>query len=97
MGVPKITLYVDIVSPFAYIAFHILKVRQGSNNSCRETLTTSQNSPTFAKVDVNYVPILLGGLMHACGNSPPITIKSEYSPAADHCKSRGYCTDSITR
>lgn len=30
MGVPKITLYVDIVSPFAYIAFHILKVGQNS-------------------------------------------------------------------
>jgi hypothetical protein len=26
MAVPKITLYIDIVSPFAYIAFHILKV-----------------------------------------------------------------------
>lgn len=29
MGAPKITLYVDIVSPFAYIAFHVLKVGQG--------------------------------------------------------------------
>lgn len=28
MGAPKITLYVDIVSPFAYIAFHVLKVGQ---------------------------------------------------------------------
>jgi hypothetical protein len=26
MAVPQITLYVDIVSPFAYIAFHVLKV-----------------------------------------------------------------------
>lgn len=27
MAVPKITLYVDIVSPFAYIGFHVLKAR----------------------------------------------------------------------
>jgi 2-hydroxychromene-2-carboxylate isomerase len=27
MSQPKITFYVDIVSPFAYIAFYILKVR----------------------------------------------------------------------
>jgi 2-hydroxychromene-2-carboxylate isomerase len=26
MSQPKITFYVDIVSPFAYIAFHVLKV-----------------------------------------------------------------------
>ena len=26
MAQPKITFYVDIVSPFAYIAFYILKV-----------------------------------------------------------------------
>ena len=26
MAPPKVTLYVDIVSPFAYIAFHVLKV-----------------------------------------------------------------------
>jgi len=25
MAVPQVTLYVDIVSPFAYIAFHVLK------------------------------------------------------------------------
>jgi hypothetical protein len=27
MPQPKITLYIDIVSPFAYIAYYILKVR----------------------------------------------------------------------
>jgi hypothetical protein len=26
MGQPKVTLYVDVVSPFAYTAFHILQV-----------------------------------------------------------------------
>ncbi|KAJ5949179.1 2-hydroxychromene-2-carboxylate isomerase [Penicillium verhagenii] len=60
MAVPKITLYVDIVSPFAYIAFYVLK-----------------NSATFAKCDVTYVPIFLGGLMHACNNTPPINIKNK--------------------
>ncbi|KAJ5373902.1 hypothetical protein N7517_005908 [Penicillium concentricum] len=57
---PKITLYVDIVSPFAYIAFHVL-----------------QNSPAFAKCEITYVPILLGGLMNATGNSPPINVKNK--------------------
>ncbi|KAJ5810297.1 2-hydroxychromene-2-carboxylate isomerase [Penicillium pulvis] len=60
MAVPKITLYVDIVSPFAYIAFHVLK-----------------KSPTFAKCNVTYVPIFLGGLMHACNNTAPINIKNK--------------------
>lgn len=26
MAAPKITLYIDVVSPFAYIAFHVLRV-----------------------------------------------------------------------
>ncbi|CAI7662961.1 unnamed protein product [Penicillium glandicola] len=60
MSGSKITLYVDIVSPFAYIAFHVL-----------------QNSPAFSKCEITYVPILLGGLMNACGNSPPINIKNK--------------------
>ena len=30
MAQPEITLYVDIVSPFAYIAFYVLKVRTTS-------------------------------------------------------------------
>ncbi|CAL5873738.1 uncharacterized protein PFLUO_LOCUS8020 [Penicillium psychrofluorescens] len=60
MSAPKITLYFDIVSPFAYIAFHVLK-----------------NSPTFANCNVQYVPILLGGLMQTCGNTAPINIKNK--------------------
>ncbi|KAL4878433.1 thioredoxin-like protein [Aspergillus karnatakaensis] len=60
MAAPKITLYYDIVSPFAYIAFHILK-----------------NSPTFSQCEVTYIPIFLGGLMNACGNTPPIKIKNK--------------------
>ncbi|KAI1858695.1 uncharacterized protein JN550_012527 [Neoarthrinium moseri] len=60
MGQSKITLYVDVVSPFAYEAFHIL-----------------QNEPVFKDVQVKYVPIFLGGLMKACGNTPPINIKNK--------------------
>jgi len=60
MAQPKITLYIDIVSPFAYIAFHVLK-----------------NSPAFKQCDVKFVPIFLGGLMNACGNTPPIAIKNK--------------------
>ncbi|KAI2792290.1 hypothetical protein POX_b02327 [Penicillium oxalicum] len=59
MAPPKVTLYVDIVSPFAYIAFHVLK-----------------NSSTFAKCEVTYVPIFLGGLFQQCGNLPPLNIKN---------------------
>lgn len=44
----------------------------------KKHLTQDQNSPTFAKCNVTYVPIFLGGLMHACNNTAPINIKSEY-------------------
>ncbi|KAB8239719.1 putative 2-hydroxychromene-2-carboxylate isomerase [Aspergillus alliaceus] len=60
MTVPRITLYLDVVSPFGYIAFHVLR-----------------NSPVFAKCNVTYVPIFLGGLMNACGNTPPVNIKNK--------------------
>ncbi|PKY02099.1 putative 2-hydroxychromene-2-carboxylate isomerase [Aspergillus campestris IBT 28561] len=60
MAPPQIKLYLDIVSPFGYIAFHIL-----------------QNSPVFASCNVTYVPIFLGGLMKACGNTPPIRVKNK--------------------
>ncbi|KAG2420782.1 hypothetical protein HFD88_000396 [Aspergillus terreus] len=60
MAAPRITLYLDIVSPFGYIAFHVLR-----------------NSPVFAKCNVSYVPIFLGGLMNTCGNTPPIKIKNK--------------------
>ena len=35
-----------------------------------------QNSKAFKQVEVQYVPILLGGLMKVCGNTPPLKIKS---------------------
>ncbi|EFQ95196.1 hypothetical protein PTT_06854 [Pyrenophora teres f. teres 0-1] len=60
MAQPKITFYVDIVSPFGYIAFYILK-----------------NSPVFKQCEITYVPILLGGLMKTCGNTPPLQVKNK--------------------
>ncbi|KAI0484018.1 HCCA isomerase/glutathione S-transferase kappa [Xylariaceae sp. FL0804] len=60
MGPRKITLFVDVVSPFVYEAFHVLR-----------------NDAVFRDVEITYVPIFLGGLMHACGNRPPIQIKNK--------------------
>ncbi|OCL12704.1 thioredoxin-like protein, partial [Glonium stellatum] len=60
MAKPKVTLFVDIVSPFSYLAFYAL-----------------QNFPIFKQCEVTYVPILLGGLMKACGNTPPLQIKNK--------------------
>ncbi|EZF75545.1 hypothetical protein H105_02957 [Trichophyton soudanense CBS 452.61] len=60
MAAPKITLYVDIVSPFAYIAYHVLR-----------------NSPVFAKCTTTCVPVLLGAIIQATGNTPPIRIKNK--------------------
>lgn len=111
MAQSNITLYVDIVSPFAYIAFYILKVRvtslsiialfgafvsaassdtvnlcsQDQHSPYADHLSTKmktnrlmQNSPAFKQCEIKYVPIFLGGLMNACGNTPPIAIKSEF-------------------
>ncbi|KAL2265603.1 hypothetical protein VTJ83DRAFT_6703 [Remersonia thermophila] len=60
MARPKVKLYIDIVSPFAYIAYHILR-----------------HHNVFKACDVSYVPIFLGGLMHKCGNNPPVGIKNK--------------------
>ncbi|KAJ4307082.1 hypothetical protein N0V88_000458 [Collariella sp. IMI 366227] len=58
MARPKITLYVDTVSPFGYIAYYLLR-----------------HEEAFKACDITYVPILLGGLMNKCGNTPPLKIK----------------------
>lgn len=42
-----------------------------------QTDNNKQNSPAFKQCDVKFVPIFLGGLMNACGNTPPIAIKSK--------------------
>ncbi|WEW59295.1 hypothetical protein PRK78_004764 [Emydomyces testavorans] len=60
MPAPKITLYVDIVSPFAYLAYYI-----------------TRHSPVFAKCEVSYVPVFLGGIMKATNNKPPIHIMNK--------------------
>ncbi|PMD65251.1 HCCA isomerase/glutathione S-transferase kappa [Hyaloscypha bicolor E] len=57
---PRLTLYVDTVSPFAYEAYYILR-----------------NDPVFKKCEIIYVPIFLGGVMKACGNTPPIKVKNK--------------------
>jgi hypothetical protein len=105
---PRLTLYVDTVSPFAYEAYYILRVsaRHDSSRSSQpsqlndlcsilsgredcyfqevwtlggsRTLIRSslQNDPVFKKCEIVYVPIFLGGVMKACGNTPPIKVKS---------------------
>ncbi|KAI4220826.1 MAG: hypothetical protein L6R36_007339 [Xanthoria steineri] len=60
MSPPKLILYLDIVSPFAYLAYHVIR-----------------HSPVFAKCEIEYVPVFLGGIMKACGNTPPIKIKNK--------------------
>ncbi|KAK3677747.1 hypothetical protein LTR78_002597 [Recurvomyces mirabilis] len=60
MARPKIVLYVDIVSPFAYMAWWMLK-----------------NNPAFKSVEIQTIPIFLGGLMQACANTAPINIKNK--------------------
>ncbi|KAK0635099.1 thioredoxin-like protein [Bombardia bombarda] len=60
MARPKITLYLDTISPFAYIAYYILR-----------------HDAVFKDVDITYVPILLGGLIHKCGGKPPLEIKNK--------------------
>lgn len=60
MAKPKVTLFVDIASPFAYLGFYAL-----------------QNFSIFKQCEVTFVPILLGGLMKACGNTPPLHIKNK--------------------
>ncbi|KAJ5145057.1 thioredoxin-like protein [Penicillium atrosanguineum] len=63
MANPKITLYVDVISPFAYIAFHVLKASAYLRIPPKNRSNIDfQNSPTFAK---------------ACNNSPPINIKNK--------------------
>ena len=85
---PKLTLFVDIVSPFGYYAFHTLQVitRTHHQNWRRrrrkltERLIEPQKSPIFNQVEITYIPIFLGGVMKACDNRPPINIKSDKRP-----------------
>ncbi|TVY15332.1 hypothetical protein LARI1_G005029, partial [Lachnellula arida] len=102
---PKLTLYVDTVSPFAYLAYYITRyffitvnsdkygdtvIRNSQPLPCidwgfglnlvsgRELIDgMEQHDPAFSKCDVEYVPMFLGGVMKACGNTPPINIKNK--------------------
>ncbi|KAF1815471.1 thioredoxin-like protein [Eremomyces bilateralis CBS 781.70] len=69
MARPQLKLYVDIVSPFAYIAFYALHALL-----CTDL---PHNFPLFKQCDVTYVPILLGGILNECGNAAPIMIKNK--------------------
>ncbi|KAF2176698.1 thioredoxin-like protein [Zopfia rhizophila CBS 207.26] len=60
MAKPKITLFLDIVSPFAYMGFYAL-----------------HNFPVFKQCEITYIPMFLGGLMKACGNTPPLQVKNK--------------------
>lgn len=40
MSRPKITLFVDIVSPFAYIGFYALQVRQSDYADLRQVMAS---------------------------------------------------------
>jgi len=80
--VPKITLYLDTVSPFAYIAFHVLQVstqRHESYQGQQRAKRCYQNNPVFRECSITYIPIFLGGLMKQCGNTAPINITSKTS------------------
>ncbi|KUI53362.1 Glutathione S-transferase kappa 1 [Cytospora mali] len=56
----KITLYVDVVSPFAYVAYYVLRHDQ-----------------VFKACEITYIPLFLGGVMKATGNTAPIQIKNK--------------------
>ena len=62
MAKPKITLYVDIVSPFAYLGYYTLRHHPSFSPS---------------KVNITYIPIFLGGLMKKCDNRAPLEIRNK--------------------
>jgi 2-hydroxychromene-2-carboxylate isomerase len=62
MAKPKITLYLDVVSPFAYQAYYLTRHHPTFDSS---------------KVSITYVPIFLGGLMKKCDNRAPLEIRNK--------------------
>lgn len=73
MARPSITLYYDLVSPFAYIAYYLLRVSP-PNPPHPSHSPTPQHSPTFKDIDITYIPVFLGGIMQATGNRPPLAV-----------------------
>ncbi len=71
---PKITLYLDTVSPFAYEVYYLLRVCPFPfvllyYHMAAHILTSQQHDTVFKGCDVKFVPIFLGGLMHKVGFS----------------------------
>ncbi|KAL6231625.1 hypothetical protein BDW75DRAFT_219632 [Aspergillus navahoensis] len=67
MGHKKIECYIDIVSPYSFYAFTYLQ----SNRAALEALD----------VEVEFIPVFLGGINVGSGNKPPWTLpaKAAYS------------------
>ncbi|KAH0606767.1 uncharacterized protein H6S33_003601 [Morchella sextelata] len=64
---PKITCYLDCVSPYSYFAFtHLLK---------------HQATLTAHNIELDFIPIFLGGINAGSGNQPPwmVPAKAAYS------------------
>lgn len=78
MAKPKLTLYFDMHSPFAYLAFHLFRVCRGVSpfRSPEAADRHQQTSPIFRSCEITYVPILLVGLIHEIGGGAPWGIKS---------------------
>lgn len=65
MAKPKITLFVDIVSPFGYIAFHALRVRHPAikHTICTCTFHFSRDCSLFVK-SLSKITVLVYALCH---------------------------------
>jgi hypothetical protein len=75
----KVTLYTDVISPFGYLAWHILNVRlilKRFMNIRIKATDAYQNSPVFANTNIILVPTFQGGIMQMNDNRPPFTVKS---------------------
>lgn len=58
---PKITLYIDCVSPYGFFAFHVLETYR----------------LIWKEINVDYVPIVLGIVMKESGNRAPIAVPNK--------------------
>lgn len=77
MARPKLLLFVDVVSPYVYLAFYVIQVSLAHSRTMLDTiLQVFQNSLAFKDCDVEYVPVLLGAITKAVGNTSPLLIKS---------------------
>ncbi|KAF9162166.1 hypothetical protein DFQ26_003821 [Actinomortierella ambigua] len=56
-----VTLYFDVVSPYTYVGWNLLK----------------RQRPHWKSVDVAFKPVLLGGIMNATKNTPNIAVPAK--------------------